>query len=336
MRAAYPVLLDHCATQRPDAICYDATNWPARLVAHRLGIPAVRCVPHLASNETFSLDARLTAGLDPAHPGMAAFAADCAHFSAEHGVHLDPAGTVDVPAALNLVFVPREFQPAADSFDDRFRFIGPLLDSRRQRESWSPRDPDAPTLFVSLGSVMTDAAFYRTCLAAFGDGPWQVAMTVADQDTAALGTVPSNVDIRPRFPQLAVLRHAAAFISHAGMNSIMEALCHGVPLITFPQTPEQVANADRVRELGLGERLDATALTPEAVRDAVTRVSSSPAIRTNLDRMRRSIQDSGGVARGADEIERHLGITPTAAGGGGSTGPGPASGPTSPRWPSPR
>ena len=38
MRASFPVLRERCAAGRPDAICYDTTNWPARLVAHELGI----------------------------------------------------------------------------------------------------------------------------------------------------------------------------------------------------------------------------------------------------------------------------------------------------------
>jgi hypothetical protein len=108
MRATYPVLRERCVTERPDVVCYDATNWPARIVAGKLGIPAVRCVPNLASNETYSLDAQMTAGLGADHPAMAALAADCAQFSAEHGVELDLAATMDVTEALNLVFVPRK------------------------------------------------------------------------------------------------------------------------------------------------------------------------------------------------------------------------------------
>lgn len=306
MRATYPVLHERCVTERPDVVCYDATNWPARIVAGKLGIPAVRCVPHLASNETYSLDAQLTAGLAD-HPAMTALASDCAQFSGEHGVDLDVAGTMDVAETLNLVFVPREFQPAGHSFDERFRFLGPLLGNREQAQPWSPPDPQARVLFISLGTIFTDhPEFYRTCIEAFGDGAWQVAITVGEVDTAMLGPLPSTVDIRPRFPQLAVLRHATAFVSHAGMNSTMEALYYGVPLITFPQMPEQLANADRVQELGLGERLDASTVTADALRAAVTRVASNPGVHANLDRMREAIRDSGGATRGADVIEEYL------------------------------
>jgi MGT family glycosyltransferase len=103
-----------------------------------------------------------------------------------------------------------------------------------------------------------------------------------------------------------VLRHAAAFVSHAGMNSTMEALYYGVPLVTFPQMPEQVANADRVTELGLGERLKADTLTPDTLRQAISRVTTDQQVRANLDRMRQAIRDAGGAERGADVIERYL------------------------------
>ncbi|MBP2371860.1 hypothetical protein [Pseudonocardia parietis] len=54
LAATYPVLLQHCGEQRPDAIVYDATNWPARLIARELDIPAVRTVPNLAENQSYS------------------------------------------------------------------------------------------------------------------------------------------------------------------------------------------------------------------------------------------------------------------------------------------
>ncbi|MGH3899939.1 MAG: hypothetical protein ACRDTA_17210 [Pseudonocardiaceae bacterium] len=67
--------------------------------------------------------------------------------------------------ALNLVFVPREFQPAGDSFDERFHFLGPLLGNREQAQPWSPPDPETRVLFISLGTIFTHhPEFYRTCI----------------------------------------------------------------------------------------------------------------------------------------------------------------------------
>jgi MGT family glycosyltransferase len=282
MRAIYPVLLERCRTDRPDLICYDSTNWPARLVARKLGIPAVRTLPHTASNEHFTL-------MDA---GLARFIADdLAEFVAEHDVELDIPSTIEAPEACSVVFVPREFQPFGETFDVSFHFVGPVLGSRLAEE-WSPRRTDLPLVFVSLGSVMSDAGFYRACVDQFGDGTWHVAMNAREVEA------PANFDVRPWFPQPAVLKHAKVFISHGGMNSTMEALHQGVPLVIVPQTPEQAANADRVAELGLGARVDDHA----ALRAAVERVASSGTIRQNLDRMRAAIDAGGGASRAADVI----------------------------------
>ncbi|MFD5394261.1 macrolide family glycosyltransferase [Streptomyces sp. NPDC127097] len=306
MSAQYPVLRDYCATESPDAICYDAMNWPAKVVAEKLGLPAVRLVPNLASNESFSLFEDVFADADHGNP-LLGLLTDCADFSAEHGVTLAPESVMNGTENLNLVFIPREFQPAGDTFDERFHFIGPSLGSREHAEPWSPADPESPVLFISLGTVFNDRPeFYRTCIEAFRDGPYQVAMTIGDLDRSALGDIPPTFDVRPYFPQPAVLRHADVFVSHAGMNSTMEALYYGVGLVTLPQMTEQAANAGRAQELGLGVRLDPATVTAESLRAAVTRVASDPAVRSNLDRMRTVVKNSGGAARGAEVIEDYL------------------------------
>lgn len=203
MSAAYPALQQHCATESPDAICYDAMNWPPRVLAEQLGLPAVRCIPNLASNESYSLFAKFMEGFVGEDPITAALAADCAEFSAAHGVALDPAGLLNMTEKLNLVFIPREFNAAGETFDESFQFVGPSLGDREHAESWSPADPEAPVLFISLGTVFTDRPeFYRMCIEAFGNGPYQVAMTIGDLDPALLGEIPANFDVRSRFPQL--------------------------------------------------------------------------------------------------------------------------------------
>ena len=83
----------------------------------------------------------------------------------------------------------------------------------------------------------------------------------------------------------------------------MEALYYGVPL---PQMPEQTANTDRVVELGLGERLAMDMLTPDVLRQAVSRVTTDEQARADLERVRRAIHDAGGEKRCAALIEGRL------------------------------
>ncbi|MEU5977485.1 macrolide family glycosyltransferase [Streptomyces sp. NPDC047315] len=307
MRVAHPVLLEHCIEEPPDAVCYDSMHWLGGVLSRQLAVPAVRSVPTLASNTVFSLLDCYLKGLGPDHPTMRGLAADCARFSAEYGVTFDPGRDMDVVEGLNLVLVPREFQPAGDTFDGRFHFVGPSVGRREEAGSWSPSASGRPLLYVSLGSVLTGRPeFYRACVDAFAGGPWQVAMTVGGLDPAVLGTLPPNIDARPWFPQPAVLRQADAFVTHAGMNSTMEGLYYGVGLVAVPHTPEQAVNARRLAELGLGEQLALAETTAVSLRSTVTRVAASAVVRANLERMRGHIGDSGGAVHGADLVEKYL------------------------------
>jgi MGT family glycosyltransferase len=182
-----------------------------------------------------------------------------------------------------------------------------MIGDREQVQSWISPHPELPLVYISLGSIFTDnPEFYRVCLEAFGDRRFQVAMTIGGVDASGLGPLPPTVHVQPWLPQLAVLRQASAFITHAGMNSTMEALYYGVPLLTLPQMPEQAVNADRVVALGLGQQLDVRAVTADALRDALDQVTSSSEIRANLTRMQAEVRAAGGVDAGVQAIGNHL------------------------------
>ena len=118
--------------------------------------------------------------------------------------------------------------------------------------------------------------------------------------------VVENVEIRAWFPQPAVLRRATVFLSHAGMNSTMESLYHGVPLVTVPQDVEQEANAARVEELGAGRQLARADLTPQLLRETVATVVADDDIGARAATCSTALQRCNGPALGADALENHL------------------------------
>ncbi|MBA8824713.1 MGT family glycosyltransferase [Saccharopolyspora lacisalsi] len=307
-RESFPKLVSHFEQDRPDAVCYDMMTFTGRMLADKLDVPEVTLVPNFAANEQFSLhETFIPDSFDHEHPALLETGAELERFAAEYGVAKPQPMFQTVPAPLNLVFIPEQFQLEAETFDERFRFLGPSLGRRAHAESWQPADAEAPLLFISLGTVFHNRPdFYRVCLRAFADSPWQVAMAIGDHiDVAELGETPPNFEVRARFPQPAVLEHATAFLSHTGMNSTMEALYYGVPLAAYPQMPEQEANAHRVVELGLGHRLD-DEVTAEELRKAVDDLAADQHVRTNVTAMSTTLHGSGGAAAGADALEAHL------------------------------
>jgi UDP:flavonoid glycosyltransferase YjiC (YdhE family) len=97
------------------------------------------------------------------------------------------------------------------------------------------------------------------------------------------------------------------FISHAGMNSVMESLYFGVPLVAVPHIQEQDENARRVEELRLGRRLPAA--SPECLRVVVDEVHADPEIHRSLAQMTNVVRGCGGAGAAVVAIESHLGIT---------------------------
>ncbi|SDJ96824.1 glycosyltransferase, MGT family [Actinopolyspora mzabensis] len=307
-RDSLPVLREHFAADPPEAVCYDMMSLGGPMLAEALGAPAVALLPSFAANERFSLMRYfLPEDFDPDHPALREVAARHHELAEQFGVSAPESLLSPTPAGLNLVFVPHQFQPAAETFDERFRFLGPSMGNRARGDSFTPRDEQAPLLFISLGTAFNERPdFYRDCLRAFGDSGWQVAMSIGDRiDPDELGALPDNFDVRPRFPQVEVLRHADVFVSHAGMNSTMESLYHGVPLVTYPQMVEQRANAEQAEKLGLARRLpdDADAAT---LRKTVDEAAGDEYLRATVTATAAGMRGCGGAVAGVDALEAHL------------------------------
>lgn len=120
-----------------------------------------------------------------------------------------------------------------------------------------------------------DPDFYHLCFDAFGDSPFQIILSIGDRlEEGLLRTPPDNFIVRRNVPQLEVLKRAALFITHGGMNSANEGILYHVPLIVLPQQADHYVVALRMQELGAGLVLDRVQATPETLRDMVNQVLS--------------------------------------------------------------
>jgi zeaxanthin glucosyltransferase len=62
-----------------------------------------------------------------------------------------------------------------------------------------------------------------------------------------------NVIAVSRAPQLELLKRATLCITHAGLNTALEALAHGVPMVAIPLGFDQPGIAARIAHHGVGE-----------------------------------------------------------------------------------
>jgi MGT family glycosyltransferase len=177
-------------------------------------------------------------------------------------------------------------QPHGDRVDETvYSFAGPVIGERAEQGDWTRPAGAERVLLVSLGSAFTDHLdFYRRCVTAFGDLPgWHTVLQVGRHvDPAALGPVPSTVEVRRWVPQVAILRRADAFLTHAGMGGSAEGLFTGTPMLVAPQAADQFGNADRLVELGVARRVDTATSTAADLRAALLALTADPGVGERL------------------------------------------------------
>jgi MGT family glycosyltransferase len=209
---------------------------------------------------------------------------------------------------VTLVTIPKSYQPDGDAFDARYRFIGPSLRDEAVGDFPLPPADGRPRMFVSLGTVASDQPdFYRAVFAALAERDWQAVVSTGRADPAAIGPAPANVIARPHVPQLAVLRQTDVFVSHGGMNSTMESVRLGVPLVVAPRMADQFRNAERVQELGLGRSLAQVEQTPETLLAAIEGVLADVAYRRRVAAMQTEMIAAGGAEAAVDAVHEFMG-----------------------------
>ncbi|NRQ38739.1 glycosyl transferase [Nonomuraea sp. NN258] len=293
--------------ERPDLVVHDGPLcWWGRILAGRWRVPSVEVWPNLVSNAHWSMSTEY-ATLNPWSPRFLLMVVRLGRWLRTEGFRDVQAFTRGDTAAVRLVTLPRAFQYAGETFTDRYAFVGPGLTERSYQGAWEPPG-ELPVALVSLGTAYNDRpGFYRTVLRAVADRRWHVVLAMGEVDPGTLGPIPPNVEVHRQVPQLAVLRHARAFVTHAGMGSTMEGLSFGVPLVAVPQMAEQRANADRIAELGLGTVLAPDEVTAAGLWQAVEAVAGDERVRERLTWMRNEIAAAGGAPTAADEVEKVLG-----------------------------
>ena len=190
----------------------------------------------------------------------------------------------------------------AETFSDRYAFVGPSIAPVRHERVKEKR----LQVYISLGTVLfRNESFYNKCVAALRDMDCDVVMSVGTQaNVEALGELPLQISAYPRVNQMEVLSKTDVFVTHCGMNSAMESLYCGVPMVLFPQHAEERAVADRIEALGAGVMLRHA--TVDRLQQAVKRVLSAEQYREKAEWIGANLREAGGAEAAACFIEKRF------------------------------
>ena len=203
-------------------------------------------------------------------------------------------GVIESRPALNIVYVPEPFQGCRESFDGKYLFMVPPQAARGGGREIPFDEMKPPVVYISLGSIISNRGFCRECLRAFGGTEFSVILNTGKVPPDSLGPIPENIRAYGFVPQVEVLGHADVFLTHCGMNSVNESLSAGVPMVAMPFINDQLTNARRIVELGLGRRVRSFPSRGRELLRAVREVNADAAIRENVRRMRDSFKNQPG------------------------------------------
>jgi UDP:flavonoid glycosyltransferase YjiC (YdhE family) len=182
-----------------------------------------------------------------------------------------------------------------------------FVDSRQRPPVDFPWDrlDGRPLIYASLGTIQnfSDTIFKTIAEACTGLDAQLVLSLGGGLDPARLQSLPGDPIVVRYAPQLELLKQAAAVITHAGLNTVLESLAEGVPLVAIPLGNDQPGVAARVRARGAGIIITPSRLNPTRLRAALQSVLRQESYRATATAIKDAMQAIDGKARAAQIIE---------------------------------
>ena len=313
-----------------DAVVLDTYQFYIELIPMSLGLPYVHvsnalhfdysgytplCVYEWSHEPTPAALARnrkgvaeLTQMLKQANAGARAFAERA-------GLKIDwdsPAVTISELGWITQT--PKEFDFESSHWPTQFRHTGPFHDGNGRIDVDFPWERLTGELLVyaSMGTVQNGLAdvFRAISTTAMKRKDFQLVLSVGQYlDPEEIGPVPSNTIIVKRAPQLELLKRASVCITHAGLNTVLEALAEGVPQVAIPVTNDQPGVAARIAKKKTGLVLPLKDLTASRLSLLLDEVLNDSTYRANARDFQKVIAETNGLSTAADLVEQAFGLT---------------------------
>lgn len=213
---------------------------------------------------------------------------------------------------LQLCQQPAEFDFPRQELPAVLRYVGPLHPTEPAASQAAAEFPwdwldGRPLVYASLGTLQNQLQqVFRSILQGLAGLNVQVVLALGRRDAVWNEPTPANARVVNYAPQLDLIERASVIVTHAGLNTALETLTRGKPMVCIPVTNDQPGVAARVAHVGAGEVLPLRQVTPQRIGELVQRVNREPRYRAAAERLRAAIQAAGGARRAADLVEECL------------------------------
>jgi zeaxanthin glucosyltransferase len=165
-----------------------------------------------------------------------------------------------------------------------------------------------PLIYASMGTLQNGSErVFQTIVAAAEAPGRQLVLSIGHNlSPAAIGPVAANTIVVQQAPQLLLLEKASLCITHAGLNTALEALSAGVPMVAIPIANDQPGVAARIRSSGTGRVVPLGELSVERLRDAVDSVLEDEGFGIRARELQSAIAQTDGLNKAAKLIDHVL------------------------------
>jgi zeaxanthin glucosyltransferase len=160
-----------------------------------------------------------------------------------------------------------------------------------------------------MGTLVNGPNVYGTILEAVSEFPeMQVVLSVGRNfNLDKLGPIPPNTIVVRVAPQIELLKRAVLCITHAGLNTALEALAQGVPMVAIPIGYDQPGVAARIGYHRVGEFVEIGDLTARRLSQLIAKVKANPNYRDKARWFQKVLGETRGLDIATDIIERVFG-----------------------------
>ncbi|MEG4801455.1 glycosyltransferase [Microcoleus sp. ARI1-B5] len=203
---------------------------------------------------------------------------------------------------------PAEFEFPRPNLPPHFHFTGPYHNRATRKSIPFPFEKltGKPLIYASMGTIQNRLLeVFQTIASACEGLDAQLVIALGGGATPeSLPKLPGNPIVVGYAPQLELLQKAALTITHAGMNTTLESLSNGVPMVAIPVANDQPGVAARIAYTGVGEVVSLKELSVAKLRSTIQKILTQECYKQRAMDMQGAIARSGGTKRAADIIEQ--------------------------------
>ncbi len=216
----------------------------------------------------------------------------------------------EFPELAHIAQLPQCLDFPRSKLPSNFYYTGPFVDEAVRPSvefPWNRLDR-RPLVYASLGTAKNaDSSILRLISEACHELDLQLVISLGGRlDPNMFDDLPGEPVVVRYAPQLELLKKADAVITHGGLNTVLETLMEGKPMVVIPMAHDQPAVAARLAWLGIAEVLPAKRLSAKKLNLALAKILGNASYRDAAMKAQVGIRCARGLERAVEVIEKAL------------------------------